>query len=45
MARATRKGAVLAESDRDEVVGGNVYFPAERLRAERVFWRGVTVER
>lgn len=36
MARATWNGAVLAESDRYEVVEGNVYFPAEALRRERV---------
>lgn len=31
MARATWKGQVLAESDRIEVVEGNVYFPASAL--------------
>lgn len=36
MAKATWKGAVLAESDRYEVVEGNVYFPAESLRTEHL---------
>lgn len=31
MAKATWNGAVLAESDRFEVVEGNVYFPEETL--------------
>jgi uncharacterized protein (DUF427 family) len=35
MAKATWKGVVLAESDRYEVVEGNVYFPPEALRRER----------
>ncbi len=34
MARAIWNGAVLAESDRYEVVEGNVYFPPETIRAE-----------
>ncbi len=34
MARATWNGAVLAESDRFEIVEGNVYFPPESLRRE-----------
>ena len=34
MARAIWSGAVLAESDRFEVVEGNVYFPPEALRRE-----------
>lgn len=34
MARATWNGAVLAESDRFEVVEGNVYFPPEAIRRE-----------
>jgi uncharacterized protein (DUF427 family) len=34
MARATWKGAVLAESDRFEEVEGNVYFPPEAIRRE-----------
>ena len=34
MAKATWKGAVLAESDRHELVEGNVYFPPEALRRE-----------
>lgn len=34
MARATWNGATLAESDRFEVVEGNVYFPPEALRRE-----------
>lgn len=36
MAKATWNGAVLAESDRFEVVEGNVYFPPEALRREHV---------
>ena len=36
MARATWNGAVLAESDRYEVVEGNVYFPPQALRREHV---------
>jgi uncharacterized protein (DUF427 family) len=36
MARATWNGAVLAESDRFEMVEGNVYFPPEALRREHV---------
>jgi len=36
MAKATWNGAVLAESDRFEMVEGNVYFPPEALRRERV---------
>jgi uncharacterized protein (DUF427 family) len=34
MARATWNGTVIAESDRFEVVEGNVYFPPESIRAE-----------
>lgn len=34
MARATWNGQVLAESERFEVVEGNVYFPPEALRRE-----------
>jgi uncharacterized protein (DUF427 family) len=36
MAKATWKSAVLAESDRYEVVEGNVYFPMESLRTEHL---------
>ena len=36
MARASWNGTVLAESDRFEVVEGNVYFPPEALRREAV---------
>ena len=36
MARASWNGAVLAESDRYEVVEGNVYFPPEALRRDHV---------
>jgi uncharacterized protein (DUF427 family) len=36
MARATWNGTVLAESDRYEVVEGNVYFPPQALRREHV---------
>jgi uncharacterized protein (DUF427 family) len=34
MARATWNGQVLAESDRYELVEGNVYFPPDTVRAE-----------
>jgi len=34
MARATWNGAVIAESDRFEVVEGNVYFPPETVKGE-----------
>lgn len=34
MAKAIWKGVVLAESDRYELVEGNVYFPPEALRRE-----------
>jgi uncharacterized protein (DUF427 family) len=34
MARATWNGAVIAESDRCEVVEGNVYFPAEAVNRD-----------
>jgi uncharacterized protein (DUF427 family) len=34
MARATWKGAVLAESDRVEIVEGNVYFPPNAVKRE-----------
>jgi uncharacterized protein (DUF427 family) len=34
MAKATWNGAVLAESDRYEVVENNIYFPAESLYLE-----------
>lgn len=34
MAKATWNGAVLAESDRFEMVEGNVYFPPEALKKE-----------
>jgi uncharacterized protein (DUF427 family) len=34
MAKATWNGAVLAESDRFEMVEGNVYFPPETLKRE-----------
>jgi len=36
MAKATWNGTVLAESDRFEMVEGNVYFPPEALRRDRV---------
>jgi uncharacterized protein (DUF427 family) len=35
MAKAMWKGTVLAESDRYELVEGNVYFPAEAVRSEQ----------
>jgi uncharacterized protein (DUF427 family) len=34
MARATWKGAVLAESDRFEMVEGNVYFPPSSINKD-----------
>jgi uncharacterized protein (DUF427 family) len=34
MARATWNGAVIAESDRFEMVEGNVYFPPETVKQE-----------
>jgi uncharacterized protein (DUF427 family) len=34
MARATWNGAVIAESDRFEIVEGNVYFPPDAVKAE-----------
>lgn len=34
MPKAVWNGAVLAESDRCEVVEGNAYFPAESIRRE-----------
>ncbi len=34
MARATWNGVVIAESDRYELVEGNVYFPADTVRRE-----------
>jgi uncharacterized protein (DUF427 family) len=34
MARATWNGAVLAESDRYELVEGNVYFPPDAVNRE-----------
>jgi len=34
MPRAIWKGAVLAESDKHELVEGNVYFPLESLKME-----------
>lgn len=34
MARATWNGTVIAESDRFEVVEGNVYFPPEAVKPE-----------
>ena len=34
MARATWNGAVLADSDKFELVEGNVYFPIETVRRE-----------
>lgn len=36
MARAIWSGQVIAESDRFEVVEGNVYFPPDTVRAERL---------
>ena len=36
MATAVWNGAVIAESERFELVEGNVYFPAEALRSEHV---------
>ena len=34
MAKATWKGTVLAESDKYEVVEGNVYFPPDSVKRE-----------
>lgn len=34
MARATWNGAVIAESDRVEIVEGNVYFPPDTVKSE-----------
>jgi uncharacterized protein (DUF427 family) len=34
MARATWNGAVIAESDRFEIVEGNVYFPPDAVNRE-----------
>jgi uncharacterized protein (DUF427 family) len=36
MARATWNGAVIAESDRYEVVEGNVYFPPDAVKREHL---------
>ena len=36
MARATWKGTVLAESDRVEIVEGNVYFPPDAVKRDHV---------
>jgi uncharacterized protein (DUF427 family) len=36
MARATWKGTVIAESDRIEIVEGNVYFPPDAIRRDHV---------
>jgi uncharacterized protein (DUF427 family) len=36
MARATWNGAVIAESDRCEVVEGNVYFPPDAVKREHL---------
>ena len=36
MARASWNGAVIAESDRYEVVEGNVYFPPEAVKREHL---------
>jgi uncharacterized protein (DUF427 family) len=56
MPRAIWNGTVIAETDRHELVEGNVYFPPESVKREFLqpsdnikghvaFWRGVTVER
>jgi uncharacterized protein (DUF427 family) len=36
MARATWKGATIAESATFEIVEGNVYFPSEAVKRERL---------
>ena len=36
MAKATWKGAVIAESDRTQVIEGNHYFPPEAVKREHV---------
>lgn len=49
MARATWNGTLIAESDKFEIVEGNVYFPPESVRAELLrpsdthtecYWKG-----
>ena len=49
MAKAIWNGHVVAETDKYEVVEGNIYFPAESLRRQyfvpsssttRCFWKG-----
>jgi uncharacterized protein (DUF427 family) len=42
MAKATWKGAILAQSDRYETVEGNIYFPAEAL--DRRYFRESSTE-
>jgi uncharacterized protein (DUF427 family) len=50
MVKATWNGAVLAESDRTQIVEGNHYFPPESINSEyfqssdtktTCFWKGV----
>jgi uncharacterized protein (DUF427 family) len=49
MARATWNGALIAQSDRFEIVEGNVYFPPESVKADLLrpsdthtvcYWKG-----
>jgi uncharacterized protein (DUF427 family) len=49
MARATWNGALIAESDRFEIVEGNVYFPPDTVKADLLrpsdthtecYWKG-----
>ena len=48
MARAIWNGAVIAESDRGEIIENNYYFPpdsAKNITGYVAFWKGVSVER
>ena len=44
MAKATWKGAVIADSETFEVVEGNVYFPPESLKREHLSDSATTTE-
>ena len=44
MAKATWNGVVLAESDKYEIVEGNVYFPAESVKKEYLHDSGTDYE-
>ena len=50
MAKATLNGVVIAESDKTEIVEGNLYFPPDSIKREYLkesethttcFWKGV----